>query len=122
MSEREWHLWSLAAALASYHPCALCRRFPVESKTEGLDGVHDLHDACIVDLPGVDFACCGHGQVNSYDEDECYIAFSDGLRLYGNAARAAMEMLGGDPPAPPLTVDRAQTYGEYGVSWKPEDA
>lgn len=53
------------------------------------------HDACIANLPGVRYACCGHsmGRV-------AYVVFDDGLSLYGNAALAAMEMIGGTPPEP----------------------
>lgn len=35
------------------------------------------HDACIADLPGVRFACCGHGV------REGYVAFENGCRLGG---------------------------------------
>ena len=35
------------------------------------------HDACIASLPGVRFACCGHGQ------GEGYIHFNDGRMIRG---------------------------------------
>jgi hypothetical protein len=34
------------------------------------------HDPCIADLPGVEFACCGHGTGDGY------IAFENGLSIY----------------------------------------
>lgn len=47
--------------------CALCLRPPSE---EG-------HDGCIARLPGVRFACCGHG------ETEAYVTFTNGLTIRG---------------------------------------
>lgn len=51
-----------------YHStvCVLCKRRPT---TAG-------HDPCIANLPGVDFACCGHG-------GEGYVKFSNGQILRG---------------------------------------
>ena len=48
-------------------PCPKCGEAPVceEGKIDG-------HDPCIANLPGVDFACCGHGV------EEGYIKFEDG--------------------------------------------
>lgn len=34
------------------------------------------HDPCIAHLPGVNFACCGHG------EEDGYISFIDGTAIY----------------------------------------
>lgn len=66
-----------------------------------------FHDACIRELPGVIFACCGHGDLTWMDEGywhtSCYLVFDDGITLYGRAAHAAMEMLGGHPPPLPET-------------------
>lgn len=66
-------------------------------------------DPCIANLPGVAFACCGHGvpggKLNRHLDDDlldhAYVSFegSPKIVLRGNAARAAMEMLGGSPPA-----------------------
>jgi hypothetical protein len=39
-----------------YKPCKLCGKKPTK---EG-------HDACIANLPGVKFACCGHGMNTPY--------------------------------------------------------
>jgi hypothetical protein len=44
-------------------PCPVCKMLPTK----------DGHDACIANLPGVKFACCGHG-VTGYG----YISFEDG--------------------------------------------
>lgn len=93
--------------------CVLCHRRPTRAG----------HDPCIPDLPGVEYACCGHGvTVKCYlCEDgvirmrpepgsrlmwhtSCYVVFRDGVALYGRAARAAMEMLGGNPPPLPEQV------------------
>lgn len=82
------------------------------------------HDPCIADLPGVNFACCGHGRlaefVNPRGEekamDYCYVAFDDGIALYRNAARGAMSMLGGDPPPQPSHARVTGTAaGEHGI-------
>lgn len=55
----------------SYKPGTVCQKCQKERTPEG-------HDPCLGTLPGVDFACCGHG------EDEGYIAFSNGMcvRMY----------------------------------------
>lgn len=74
-----------------------------------LHGNGSEHDPCIAMLPGgVVGACCGHGKPggnlfgrsDSLLIDHCYVMFDDGLILRGNAARAAMEILGGSPPPP----------------------
>ena len=44
-------------------PCISCGEQPVEG-----------HDACLASLPGVDFACCGHG-----DPRTAYIKFENGV-------------------------------------------
>lgn len=38
----------------------------------------DGHDPCITNLPGVEYACCGHGL------KEGYIAFKNGVIIRGN--------------------------------------
>ncbi len=47
-------------------PCIKCNLPPT---TDG-------HDACIANLPGVEYACCGHG-IEDYD----YVKLFDGRRL-----------------------------------------
>jgi hypothetical protein len=43
--------------LADYErPCAKCRLMPTENG----------HDACIANLPNVEYACCGHGVEDGY--------------------------------------------------------
>lgn len=49
-------------------PCVKCKEKPTE---EG-------HDACLGELPGVKFACCGHGREHGY------IAFTNGVVIRGN--------------------------------------
>lgn len=44
-------------------------------KVCGLDGAKDQPDPCLGCLPGVAFACCGHGYTNGY------IAFENGVTI-----------------------------------------
>ena len=44
----------------------------------GLLPTKDGHDPCIANLPGVLFACCGHGV------EEGYVWFENGVRVGGN--------------------------------------
>ena len=48
--------------------CPRCKKLPTKKG----------HDQCISDLPGVEFACCGHGV------EEGYIKFKDGTCISGN--------------------------------------
>lgn len=45
-------------------PCPKCGKLPING-----------HDACLLDLPGVENACCGHGV------ERGYIEFSNGLTI-----------------------------------------
>lgn len=38
----------------------------------------DMHDPCIPDLPGVKYACCGHG---GHGDIEGYLYFENGVRI-----------------------------------------
>lgn len=87
MSDEELDRLIEADQEAKKIPCVECGRLPTRAG----------HDACIAALPGVRFACCGH-RASDQGLDHCYVVFDDGLTLYGNAARAAMQMLGGNPP------------------------
>ncbi len=49
-------------------PCPTCASMPT---VEG-------HDGCLGTLPGVRFACCGHG-----DSDCAYVMFEDGHTIRG---------------------------------------
>lgn len=83
-------------------PCVTCGRCPTE---EG-------HDACIANLPGVLFACCGHGVLEPKSRhSHCYLAFDDGLVLHDAAAFACMEMLGGQPAPIPDVRRRPWHHG-----------
>lgn len=53
---------------APVRACTLCRKYPTP---EG-------HDPCIANLPGVAFACCGHGV------EEGYISFNNGTLIRGH--------------------------------------
>ena len=48
--------------------CPKCKKLPTK----------DAHDPCIKNLPGVKFACCGHGV------SEGYIWFENGVIVRGN--------------------------------------
>jgi hypothetical protein len=48
----------------------VCRQCKMPRTPEG-------HDPCIADLPGVDFACCGHG------DHPGYVAFKNGHVIRG---------------------------------------
>ena len=62
-------------------PCAKCGVLPT---VEG-------HDACIANLPGVAYACCGHG-----DTSRCYIKFEDGTIVRGEEAQKIQQKLKGE--------------------------
>lgn len=47
--------------------CPKCREFPTA----------DGHDACIANLPGIKFACCGHGLREQGKTDYGYLVFDD---------------------------------------------
>ena len=49
------------------------------------------HDFCIADLPGVRYACCGHGS-----GQRGYIAFDNGTTIYGVFEDIYRESTGGD--------------------------
>lgn len=51
-----------------FRPCPKCRLTPEVEEP----GVNSGHDPCIANLPGVDYACCGHGV------EQGYIKFKDG--------------------------------------------
>lgn len=76
--------------------CGYCGMFSVG------DDLFDGHDHCTANLPGVLFACCGHGK-----DRQAYVMFEDGLTVYGKAAVSAMEMIGGSPPT---SQQRTQPY------------
>jgi hypothetical protein len=44
----------------------------------GLKRTEKRHDPCIANLPGVVFACCGHG------ENQGYVAFENGVVIRGH--------------------------------------
>lgn len=59
------------------------------------------HDPCISNLPGVRFACCGHGRPG-----RCvYVSGYPFGALYGPAAARKMRELGGHPPAAAFLLD-----------------
>lgn len=66
-SGREWtYVDTGKPTINSKRACGKCNKWPVND-----------HDACIVDLPGVMNACCGHGVV------EGYIQFESGVIIRG---------------------------------------
>lgn len=60
-THKEWRVATLT------NPCKRCGKPPVNG-----------HDACIAGLPGVEFACCGHGK-----RERAYIAFTNGTVVRG---------------------------------------
>lgn len=77
----------------------------------------DFHDPCIRALPGVLFACCGHAGV-----EVPYVAFDDGLAVYGRAAIEVMEMIGGHPPREPVRPTTGPPFVVIGPGYrKPSD-
>lgn len=65
--EAMWDMRAEGSELPDW-PCPLC----------GADGPADSgHDPCIENLPGVEFACCGHGKRPGY------VKFTDGRVLRG---------------------------------------
>ena len=71
------------------------------------------HDPCIADLPGVSFACCGHGGKDAFTQgwSTPYIVEPEGQTLYGYRALARMRELGGDPPE----VDLDKLFEQFGL-------
>ena len=64
------------------------------------------HDPCIANLPGVNFACCGHGGKDAFTQgfSTPYLVERDGETLYGYRALDRMKELGGAPPDIDLDV------------------
>ena len=63
-------------SIADYdRPCTQCGMMPTK----------DGHDACIPNLPGVVFACCGHGNIN-----DAYVMFRGGETIRGEVAKKWM--------------------------------
>jgi hypothetical protein len=52
-------------------PCPVCGKEPTK----------ELHDGCLGRIPGVKFACCGHGEV-----DQAYIVFDNMIIFRGKQA------------------------------------
>jgi len=89
--------------------CAACGR---DSVTVGLDE----HDACIAELPGVKFACCGHLE----DDGRPYLVEDDDLIYRGQEALDRMRALGGDPPAE-ITGGQLRALNLYRLGFPPSD-
>lgn len=68
----------LVSATWESRPCGHCGRHYTE---EG-------HDGCLGTLPGVNNACCGHGQ-----DLDAYVAYENGKRLSGIEALVVMDTL-----------------------------
>lgn len=69
-------------------PCRKCGSVPTPFRSES----QEYDDPCIPDLPGVRFACCGHG-----DTHHAYLVLDDGTDLRGSEATRKMRELGGTP-------------------------
>jgi hypothetical protein len=81
----------------AFDRCRACGKLRREGRVEDrrLAGER-LDDPCIRDLPGVQFACCGHG----YSGRSVYV--ND---LHGPEAARRMRELGGDPPPQAFVLD-----------------
>jgi hypothetical protein len=92
-------------------PCAACGECPVLVTKPGDRRFQQWDDACIADLPGVAFACCGHGGLpREIDRGEaishpylvlgdrwgCVVA-DDYNTARGDYALRVMRLLGGRP-------------------------
>jgi hypothetical protein len=94
--DNEWYV-DTGEPFDDRRPCAHCNR----------QATRRQHDACIADLPGVVFACCGHGLCTDHTftgDRQSYIGFKDGSTVSGPLARAYMRALGGSPPEPTRVV------------------
>lgn len=84
---RKLHAIGAATEMA---PCGLC----------GARRAIEEHDACIANLPGVEYACCGHGVT------QAYVAFVTGHVIRGQfdhvqtRKRAKRKERKGTPPCP----------------------
>lgn len=57
------------------------------------------HDPCIKNLPGVSFACCGHGGRDAFTQSSSVPYLVEGKEsVYGYPALDRMRELGGTPP------------------------
>jgi hypothetical protein len=65
--------WFFQSGLIEEDRYAATRRCPACLKPRTIEG----HDPCLGTLPGVNFACCGHGVHRGY------IAFSNGMIIRG---------------------------------------
>jgi len=67
---KDWYYGDDDSPVATSPPrrCPKCSEYPTE----------DDHDPCISRLPGVAYACCGHGV------ERGYVKFETGLILRGN--------------------------------------
>jgi hypothetical protein len=84
--------------------CAVCG----EHRTAELD------DPCIARLPGVEFACCGHGRRGGG-----YLVGAVFGRVYGPAAARKMRELGGNPPPAAFELDPIGTFGRLAFELDP---
>jgi len=105
-------------------PCRHCGEAPVLVKARSEQGgtVARQDDACIPDLPGVRFACCGH--YNAFGNGP-YLVLSDGSYLHGVDALTKMIELGGSPPVgdvPELAVDDCPREGSATTDALPASA
>jgi hypothetical protein len=54
----------------------------------GMEMKDDEYDSCLGKLPGVKYACCGHGEIS-----ECYIQFLDDTVIRGKDAKDLQDIL-----------------------------
>ena len=100
--EIEWFMHTIND-IWRWSKCVTCGKQPVEVKDEREVFGYALHDACIERLPGVMYACCGHGNKEPYlvlDGGSALYGdlYDDDALLYGDDALVKMRELGGTPP------------------------
>jgi hypothetical protein len=67
LNPKYWHFFFRTIDWRRDEPCKHCGKMPSK---EG-------HDACIANLPGIKYACCGHGV------EDGYLFFENGIIIRG---------------------------------------
>lgn len=110
VSESPGGIWE---GMAGDRPCAYCHQMPT---SEG-------HDACLGELPGVKYACCGHGVENEGSAFQGYIFYEKWPLWMTNKNRWPLVIaIVGSAPLLLLTVWIALpgtdwSFGAYGAAW-----
>ena len=68
--EMEWYYLDGELLDNNFRPYPNCNQLPTK----------DGHDSCIANLPGIKFACCGHG----IKKGGGYLSFNDDRKIYAD--------------------------------------